>query len=122
MQDQPVMQVKHKFRFVRGVFNNALLKRLTEKDLDQIKIQVFKDGESIYEKSFTIEVLPMDYFGGLQSYPQLLASYILSNNTSLYKIKADAIDILARNKLTPSFEGYQPYQFYARYLFHSLNL
>jgi len=89
------------------VFNHSLLKNLTEKDLDQIKIQVFKDRESIYEKSFSIDVLPIDYFGGLQSYPQLLASYVLSNNTSLYKIKADAIDILARNKLTPSFEGYQ---------------
>ncbi|MGE6395847.1 DUF3320 domain-containing protein [Chryseobacterium scophthalmum] len=97
----------YKISLFNFVFNNALLKRLTEKDLDQIKIQVFKDGESIYEKSFSIEVLPMDYFGGLQSYPQLLASYVLSNNTSLYKIKADAIDILARNKLTPSFEGYQ---------------
>jgi len=97
----------YKISLFNFVFNNALLKRLTEKDLDQIKIQVFKDGESIYEKSFSIEVLPMDYFGGLQSYPQLLASYVLSNNTSLYKLKADAIDILARNKLTPSFEGYQ---------------
>lgn len=97
----------YKISLFNFVFDNALLKRLTEKDLDQIKIQVFKDGESIFEKSFSIEVLPMDYFGGLQSYPQLLASYVLSNNTSLYKLKADAIDILARNKLTPSFEGYQ---------------
>ncbi|MBD8084196.1 DUF3320 domain-containing protein [Chryseobacterium caseinilyticum] len=97
----------YKISLFNFVFDNSLLKRLTEKDLDQIKIQVFKDGESIFEKSFSIEVLPMDYFGGLQSYPQLLASYVLSNNTSLYKLKADAIDILARNKLTPSFEGYQ---------------
>ena len=97
----------YKISLFNFVFNNTLLKRLTEKDLDQIKIQVFKDGESIFEKSFNIEVLPMDYFGGLQSFPQLLASYVLSNNTSLYKLKADAIDILARNKLTPSFEGYQ---------------
>ncbi len=97
----------YKISLFNFIFNNDLLKRLTEKDLDQIKIQVFKDGESIYEKSFSIEVLPMDYFGGLQSYPQLLASYVLSNNNLLYKLKADAIDILARNKLTPSFEGYQ---------------
>lgn len=97
----------YKISLFNFIFNNALLKILTEKDLDQIKIQVFKDGESIYEKSFSIEVLPMDYFGGLQSYPQLLASYVLSNNNLLYKLKADAIDILARNKLTPSFEGYQ---------------
>ncbi|HEX7869399.1 MAG TPA: DUF3320 domain-containing protein, partial [Chryseobacterium sp.] len=97
----------YKISLFNFVFNQSFLKRLTEKDLDQIKIQVFKDGESIFEKTFSIEVLPMDYFGGLQSYPQLLASYVLSNNTSLYKLKADAIDILARNKLTPSFEGYQ---------------
>ena len=97
----------YKISLFNFVFNNDLLKRLTEKDLDQIKIQVFKNDESIYKKTFSIEVLPMDYFGGLQSYPQLLASYVLSNNTSLYKLKADAIDILAKNKLTPSFEGYQ---------------
>lgn len=97
----------YKISLFSFVFNHSLLKNLTEKDLDQIKIQVFKDRESIYEKSFSIDVLPIDYFGGLQSYPQLLASYVLSNNTLLYKIKADAIDILARNKLTPSFEGYQ---------------
>ena len=89
------------------VFDNALLKSLSEKDLDTITVEVLQNNESLYRKNFSVEVLPVDYFGGLQMYPQLLASYVTPNNSLIYKIKSDAIKILEQNNLNPSFEAYQ---------------
>ncbi|MBO6213256.1 DUF3320 domain-containing protein [Algoriella sp.] len=89
------------------VYDLNFLKSLSEKDLDQIQFKVIKNGEIIAQKTISLEVLPIDYFGGLQTYPELLASYVLSNNAFIYKIKTDAIKILETNNLNPSFEGYQ---------------
>ena len=88
-------------------FNLILLKRLTEKDIDSVAVEVFSNEISIYTTNFEIDVLPIDYFGGLNNYPQLLVSYILSNHPAIYQIKNDAIKVLEDNNMTPSFEGYQ---------------
>jgi hypothetical protein len=57
-----------------------LLKNLTEKDIDSIKIVVSANNEEIVATQFNLDVLPMDHFGGLQVLPQLLASYVTPNN------------------------------------------
>ncbi|MGE8381531.1 MAG: DUF4011 domain-containing protein, partial [Sphingobacterium sp.] len=49
----------------------------------------------------------MDYFSGLSKYPELLASYVLPNHDIIYTIKAEAVKILEKNRLTPAFLGYQ---------------
>lgn len=84
-----------------------LLKNLTEKDIDSIKIVVSANNEEIVATQFNLDVLPMDHFGGLQVLPQLLASYVTPNNLAIYKIKSDAIKILEQNGFTLAFEGYQ---------------
>lgn len=105
--DQLKKDSLYKISLFNFVFDNALLKSLSEKDLDTITIEVLQNNESLYRKNISIEVLPVDYFGGLQTYPQLLASYATPNNSLIYKIKSDAIKILEQNNLNPSFEGYQ---------------
>lgn len=93
-----------KFNFV---FNVQLLKNLSEKELDTVTVEVFSGEESLYKTSFNMEILPMDYFGGLQHYPQLLASYVLSNHPLVYQVQSEAVKILEKNHWSPTFEGYQ---------------
>ncbi|WP_159633158.1 DUF3320 domain-containing protein [Sphingobacterium composti Ten et al. 2007 non Yoo et al. 2007] len=88
-------------------FNLELLKNLAEKDLDKITIEVLSNNEVLKQEDFTIDILPIDYFGGLHSYPQLLASYILPNHDLIYSLKTEAIKILESNNHLTSFEGYQ---------------
>jgi len=88
-------------------YNVDLLKNLTEKDIDRIKIVLSSGGIELAATTFGVEVLPMDYFGGLQNYPQLLSSYILPNHPAVYDIKARAVKILEKRGQSPAFEGYQ---------------
>ncbi len=84
-----------------------LLKNLTEKDIDSIRITVYANNVEVITKQLRLEILPIDYFGGLQFLPQLLVSYVTPNNTKIYEIKSEAIKILERNGFTVAFEGYQ---------------
>lgn len=84
-----------------------LLKNLSEKDIDSIRITVFSNDTEVAATQFNLDVLPIDYFGGLQFLPQLLSSYVTPNNFKIYDIQSDAIKILEQNRLTLAFEGYQ---------------
>lgn len=88
-------------------FNTQLLRNLTEKDIDKIKVVLRNDNIELASTSFSIDVLPIDFFGGLQSYPQLLSSYIIPNHPLVYEIKTEAIRILEKRGQTPAFAGYQ---------------
>src|SRR5690554_712798 len=88
-------------------FNINLLRNLTEKDIDTVKVILSSDAIELASTTFRLEVLPMDFFGGLQNYPQLLSSYILPNHPSVYDIKTQAIKILEDRGHSPAFGGYQ---------------
>lgn len=88
-------------------FNIPFLKNLTEKDKDAIQIVFKSKGEELASTTFHLDILPMDYFGGLQEYPQLLVSYSLPNHPFIYDIKSEAIKILEEKKQFPSFDAYQ---------------
>ncbi|QES89652.1 DUF3320 domain-containing protein [Rhizosphaericola mali] len=88
-------------------FNLSLLRNLTEKDVDNINIKISTGNIELQTKQIALDVLPMDYFGGLQVLPQLLCSYVIPNHPTIYEIKTKAIEILENNNLSPSFEGYQ---------------
>lgn len=105
--DKLEKESKEVFADFKFNYNLQFLKQLNEKDLDTIRIEIIHQNEIIRKTHFALDILPMDYFGGLHAYPQLLASYILSNHPLIYKIKAEAISILEQNNYDPSFEGYQ---------------
>src|SRR5690606_24241847 len=88
-------------------YNFELLKQLSEKDIDKITIEVYSNDYLLYQEDFTIDILPIDYFGGLHTFPQLLASYILPNHDLIYALKTEAIQILEPNGHQVQFEGYQ---------------
>ena len=83
----------HEFDFK---YNLTLIKNLTEKDLDRISVIFFSDELAISSTSFSLEVLPMDHFGGLQVLPQLLTSYVTPNNEEWIVILGDD-DVFDRN-------------------------
>lgn len=101
-QNTPVVIKNFDFKY-----NLALIKNFTEKDLDTIEVKISIKEEVLHQDTFTLDVLPLDHFGGLRVYPQLLASYSLPNHPLIYKIKSDAVSILEKNGLNPSFEAYQ---------------
>lgn len=88
-------------------YNIPFLRNLSEKDIDTIKITLHSAGEDLATYSFSLDVLPMDYFGGLQKHPALLASYVTPNHALIYEIKTDAVHILENRGHPPAFEGYQ---------------
>lgn len=88
-------------------YNLHFIRNIVEKDIDTIQIRLYSEEEIIAETFFQIDVLPIDYFGGIDVFPELLASYILPNHDAILPIKTNAVRILESNKLTPSFEGYQ---------------
>lgn len=87
--------------------DQSFLKKLSEKDIDAIQVQVLQGEELLATETFQLTILPMDYFAGIGAYPQLLAAYVLSNHQQIYEIKTAAVKILEANRLTASFEGYQ---------------
>lgn len=103
-----VMSVgNHSLQNIKFNYNLSFLKQLVERDIDVISIKIFSNDELVFLTTFNLPVLPVDYFGGLNTHPELLSSYVLANHPLIYQIKADAIKILEKNKLTASFEGYQ---------------
>lgn len=103
-----VMSVgNHSLQNIKFNYNLSFLKQLVERDIDVISIKIFSNDELVFQTTFNLPVLPVDYFGGLNTHPELLSSYVLANHPLIYQIKADAIKILEKNKLTASFEGYQ---------------
>ena len=96
--DQLKKDSLYKISLFSFVFDNALLKSLSEKDIDTITVEVLQNKETVFRKNFSVEVLPVDYFGGLQTLPQLLASYVIPNHALIYKIKSDAIKLLEQDR------------------------
>ena len=97
----------HSLQNIKFNYDLSFLKQLVERDIDVISFKIFSNNELVFQTTFNLPVLPVDYFGGLNVYPELLASYVLANHPLIYQIKSDAVTILEKNKLTASFEGYQ---------------
>ncbi|MDM1299330.1 DUF4011 domain-containing protein [Empedobacter falsenii] len=89
------------------IYNLDFLRSLAEKDIDTIKIDVKSNDNLMYQNEFSIDILPIDYFGGLQPYPQLLSSYVLPNHELIYQLKTEAVNLLESNGYLTQFEGYQ---------------
>jgi len=107
-EHQDLMTVgNHSLQNIKFNYNLSCLKQLVERDIDVISFKIFSNNELVFQTTFDLPVLPVDYFGRLNTHPELLASYVLANHPLIYQIKSDAVTILEKNKLTASFEGYQ---------------
>ncbi len=88
-------------------YNLPFLRDLKEKDTDTISVSIVAGHAVLYETTFSITIFPIDYFGGLQVHPELLLSYAMPNDDTVYQIKTAAVRILEQSNVLVSFEGYQ---------------
>lgn len=87
--------------------NRDFLNKLTETEKANFTIQVIENDVAIIKETFAINVHPLEYFGGFQILPELIAAYITPNHPFIYHIKRKAVEILEKQGLRTAFEGYQ---------------
>lgn len=83
------------------------LNKLSETEIASILIEIIENDVAIIKESITINVYPLEYFGGFQFLPEMIAAYITPNHPFVYHIKRKAVDILGKQGLKTAFEGYQ---------------
>ena len=87
--------------------NRDFLSRLSETEKAVITITVWQNETKLAAEDMTIAVHPLEYFGGFQVLPELIAAYVTPNHSYVYAIKNKAVDILLKQNLQTAFEGYQ---------------
>lgn len=87
--------------------NRYFLNKLSETEKANISIEVTENNTAIIKETIAINIHPLEYFGGFQILPELIAAYITPNHPYIYHIKRKAVDILEKQGLRTAFEGYQ---------------
>lgn len=83
------------------------LNKLSETEKATITIEITENHALIIKEEIPIAVHPLEYFGGFQILPELIAAFITPNHPYIYHIKRKAIEILEKQGLKTAFEGYQ---------------
>lgn len=81
--------------------------QLSEVERSSFQIRVYQDDNLLTEEVVLIALQPLSFFGGLNTLPELLASYITPNHPYIYAVKNKAIAYLEQQNLPVKFEGYQ---------------
>ncbi len=87
--------------------NRAFFNTLSEVEKAIIKIEILEKDVLLASEHISIYIHPLEYFGGFQLLPELIATFVTPNHSYIYHIKKKAIDILERQGLRTAFEGYQ---------------
>ena len=87
--------------------NRDFFNKLSETEKAIITIEAVQQGRVLLSETVSINVHPLEQFGGFQVLPELIAAYVTPNHPYIYHIKRKAVDILEKQKLTTAFEGYQ---------------
>lgn len=91
----------------RITLNRTFLNEISETEKAIIKIELVENEKILLVEALTIDVHPLEYFGGFQVLPELIAAYVTPNHPYVYHIKRKAADILKNKGLKAAFEGYQ---------------
>lgn len=81
--------------------------QLSEVERSTFQIRVYQDENLLTEEVVSIALQPLSYFGGFNTLPELLVSYITPNHPYIYAVKNKAIAYLEQQNLPVKFEGYQ---------------
>ncbi len=87
--------------------NRHFLNSISETEKAIITIEVAAKDSSVIKDTITVNIHPLEHFGGFQVLPELIATYVTPNHPYVYHIKRKAVEILAKQKLKIAFEGYQ---------------
>ncbi|QQD13787.1 DUF4011 domain-containing protein [Sphingobacterium sp. UDSM-2020] len=81
--------------------------QLSEVERSTFQIRVYQDENLLTKEVISIALQPLSFFGGFNTLPELLASYITPNHPYIYAVKSKAIAYLEQQNLPVKFEGYQ---------------
>ncbi|WP_114791846.1 DUF3320 domain-containing protein [Niabella yanshanensis] len=87
--------------------NRDYISQLSETEKAVLTINVKQQDEILISDTLTIDVHPLEYFGGFQVLPELIAAYVTPNHPYVYHIKRKAVEVLDRLRLKAAFDGYQ---------------
>jgi hypothetical protein len=87
--------------------NRDFLNKLSETEKAIFAIEVIGNETIVSKETIEIVVHPLEYFGGFQILPELIAAYITPNHPYVYHVKRKAVEILEKQGLKAAFEGYQ---------------
>ncbi len=92
---------------VKIAVNSEYLKNLTENISGEIKIQAFQGDVQITEISRNIAVLAYDQWSGLLTYPEIISSFVTSNQPKIAEVVARASEYLKKLCNDTEFSGYE---------------
>lgn len=87
--------------------SSSYFAQLTEKMQGSIKLEITGEDVILFEKTYPIEVLAFDEWGGLSILPEMLSSFVTPNHPALIPIVQRASEILNKWTGSPSFDSYQ---------------
>ena len=81
--------------------------QLTERMSGSLKIEIRSEAETIFTRTYPIDILAYDQWGGINIFPEMLAAFIPPNHAVLTPIIKRAAAILEQWTGTPSLDEYQ---------------
>src|SRR5665647_210061 len=81
--------------------------QMTERVAGDFTLEIFSENTSIYQKSFPIDILAFDQWGGLTVLPEMLSSFITPNHPAIVPILKRTSVILDEWTGRPSLDEYQ---------------
>lgn len=85
----------------------GFLTQLTERLAGNLLLEIVAGSKSIFKKSYPIDILAYDQWGGINVFPEMLAAFITPNHTLLAPIIKRAATILEQWTGSPSLDEYQ---------------
>lgn len=96
-----------KFHNLPIVLSATFLAQISSGVSGSIKLHIFTDKEALFDYSFPVELDSYNYWNGLSTRPDLIASFVLTRHPSLSPIIRRASEILESWTGSSTFDEYQ---------------
>ncbi len=87
--------------------NAGFLADLTESLAGEITLRLTKGTETLATRSFQVEILAKNEWGGAASMPELLAAFAMPNDPAIDRVLKAASDVLRRAGKKDAIDGYE---------------
>lgn len=105
--DRIVPESEFRPRDRRVTVSGGMLDSLTERTRGEIHLELRQDDQVLAESHHRIDALARNEWGGSQYMPELLAAFVMPNDTAVQRVLKEAATILEGSGKRGSLEGYQ---------------
>ncbi|MGR4068551.1 DUF3320 domain-containing protein [Billgrantia sp. C5P2] len=91
----------------RVTISGGMLDSLTERTRGEIHLELRQGEKILAEDRYRIDALARNEWGGSQYMPELLAAFVMPNDTAVQRVLKEAATILESSGKRGSLEGYQ---------------